>query len=57
MAPVRRDRRRLLLIVMAVLTAMNIGSALAPEFVAIAAIRFVGGLFAALTCRWRPVSL
>lgn len=45
----RQDRRRLLLIVMAVLTAMNIGSALAPEFAAIAVIRFVGGLFAALT--------
>ncbi len=44
-----RDRRRLLLLVMVILTAMNIGSALAPQFGAIAAIRLVGGLFAALT--------
>lgn len=44
-----RDRRQLLLLVMVILTAMNIGSALAPQFGAIAAIRLVGGLFAALT--------
>lgn len=45
----RYDRKPLLLIVMAILTVMNIASAIAPQFGQIAGIRFAGGLFAALT--------
>lgn len=43
------DRKRLLMFVMIGLVTMNAASALAPEFGMIAAIRIVGGLFAALT--------
>lgn len=43
------DRKRLLLIIMAILTVMNMASAIAPTFGLIAGIRFAGGLFAALT--------
>lgn len=47
------DRKRVLLGVMAILSAMNLATALASSFELIAAIRFAGGLFAALTL---PVS-
>lgn len=43
------DRKRVLVAVMAMLVIMNIASALAPQFGAIAAIRLIGGLFAALS--------
>ncbi|MEE4278961.1 MAG: MFS transporter [Halieaceae bacterium] len=43
------DRKRLLLVVMLLLLAMNVASALAPGFATIAALRIGGGLFAALT--------
>lgn len=43
------DRKRVLLGVMAILAAMNMATALAASFELIAAIRFGGGLFAALT--------
>lgn len=43
------DRKRLLLLVMLILAAMNAASAMAPGFGSIAAIRIAGGLFAALT--------
>lgn len=43
------NSKRLLVIVMALLMLMNIASALAPQFGAIAMIRFAGGLFAALS--------
>jgi MFS transporter, DHA1 family, inner membrane transport protein len=43
------DRKRVLLGVMAILAAMNMATALASSFELIAAIRFAGGLFAALT--------
>ncbi|WP_296722487.1 MFS transporter [Erythrobacter sp.] len=43
------DRKRVLLGVMAILTVMNMATALASSFELIAAIRFAGGLFAALT--------
>ncbi|MGB3472620.1 MAG: MFS transporter [Erythrobacter sp.] len=43
------DRKRMLLGVMAILAAMNMATALASSFELIAAIRFAGGLFAALT--------
>lgn len=43
------DRKGLLLLVMAILTATSIGSAMAPNFGVLAGIRFAGGLFAALT--------
>lgn len=43
------DRKRLLMIVMVILAIMNAASALAPGFSSIAAIRIIGGLFAALT--------
>jgi DHA1 family inner membrane transport protein len=45
----RFDRKRLLIIVMAVLVVMNIASALADDFVTVATIRIIGGLLAALT--------
>lgn len=45
----RYDRKPLLLLVMAILTVMNIGSAVAPQFGQIAMIRFAGGFFAALS--------
>lgn len=44
-----RDRKRLLLFVIAILIAMNLASALAPSFAAIAGVRIAGGVFAALT--------
>lgn len=44
-----RDRKRLLLFVIAILIAMNVASALAPSFTAIAGVRIAGGIFAALT--------
>ncbi|MBI1394038.1 MAG: MFS transporter [Alphaproteobacteria bacterium] len=44
-----RDRKRLLLFVIVILIAMNIASALAPNFAAIAGVRIAGGVFAALT--------
>ncbi|HIG23790.1 MAG TPA: MFS transporter [Henriciella marina] len=44
-----KDRKRLLLFVIAILVAMNVASALAPNFAAIAGIRIAGGIFAALT--------
>lgn len=43
------DRKRLLMIVMLGLAIMNTASAVAPGFIAISAIRILGGLFAALT--------
>lgn len=43
------DRKRVLLGVMAILATMNLATALASSFELIAAIRFAGGLFAALT--------
>lgn len=43
------DRKRLLMLVMLGLAAMNAASALAPGFSSIATIRIIGGLFAALT--------
>lgn len=43
------DRKRVLLGVMAILAVMNLATALASSFELIAAIRFAGGLFAALT--------
>lgn len=43
------DRKGLLLLVMAILTATSIGSAMAPTYGVLAGIRFAGGLFAALT--------
>ncbi|EAQ96014.2 Arabinose efflux permease [Congregibacter litoralis KT71] len=43
------DRKRLLLCVLAILAAMNLGSALAPSLIAIGGIRFAAGFFAALT--------
>lgn len=43
------DRKRLLVGVILIMAAMNVASALAPSFGAIAAIRFAGGFFAALT--------
>lgn len=49
----RFDRKRVLLGVMAILAATNLATALASSFELIAAIRFAGGLFAALTL---PVS-
>jgi DHA1 family inner membrane transport protein len=47
------DRKRVLLGVMTILAATNLATALASSFELIAAIRFAGGLFAALTL---PVS-
>ncbi|MEO1642702.1 MAG: MFS transporter [Pseudomonadota bacterium] len=43
------DRKRLLVGVMAMMVAMNVASALAPDFLTLAGIRFAGGFFAALT--------
>lgn len=43
------DRKRVLLGVMAILAVMNFATAMATSFELIAAIRFAGGLFAALT--------
>lgn len=43
------DRKRLLMMVLAGLVLLNIATALVSDFQAIAAIRFAGGLFAALT--------
>ncbi|MEO1029033.1 MAG: MFS transporter [Pseudomonadota bacterium] len=45
----RFDRKLLLTLVMLGLAGLNIATALAPSFSAIAAIRIIGGLFAALT--------
>ncbi|MEM1191204.1 MAG: MFS transporter [Pseudomonadota bacterium] len=45
----RFDRKRLLMIVMLLLTIMNVASALAPGFSALLVTRVTGGLFAALT--------
>lgn len=43
------DRKRLLVGVMASMVAMNVASALAPDFATLAALRFFGGFFAALS--------
>ena len=43
------DRKRLLVGVLASMVAMNFASALAPDFVTLAGLRFLGGFFAALT--------
>ncbi|WP_439107644.1 MFS transporter [Congregibacter sp.] len=43
------DRKQLLLWVLAILAIMNLGSALAPDLITIASIRFAAGFFAALT--------
>jgi len=43
------DRKRLLMAIMTLLLLMNVASALAPGFAALAAIRIGAGLFAALT--------
>jgi DHA1 family inner membrane transport protein len=45
----RVDRKRLLVGVLAGMLAMNIGCAVAPDFVSLALWRFVGGFLAALT--------
>lgn len=43
------DRKRLLLCVLAILTAMNIGMAISPDLISMGSIRFAAGFFAALT--------
>ncbi|WOJ94540.1 MFS transporter [Congregibacter variabilis] len=43
------DRKRLLLCVLSILVLMNIGSAVAPDLITMASIRFAAGFFAALT--------
>ncbi|MEH6694509.1 MAG: MFS transporter [Hyphomonas sp.] len=43
------DRKRLLVGVLVSMVAMNFASALAPDFVTLAGLRFLGGFFAALT--------
>jgi MFS transporter, DHA1 family, inner membrane transport protein len=43
------DRKRLLVGVLASMVAMNVASALAPDFTTLAGLRFAGGFFAALT--------
>ncbi|MEQ8433176.1 MAG: MFS transporter [Oceanicaulis sp.] len=43
------DRKRLLIAVLSLLVVMNVATAMISSFEAIAAIRFAGGLFAALT--------
>ncbi|EED33427.1 putative permease, MFS superfamily [gamma proteobacterium NOR5-3] len=43
------DRKRLLLCVLAILVAMNVSSAIAPDLLTMGSIRFAAGFFAALT--------